>query len=140
MINGAFMRKRTGSISKSEAVLSELMSPVHANHYGSVHGGTILRLVDEAAFVVAARHARKNVVVAAMEHIDFKQPVRLGDLLIARAYLCRAGRTSMEVRVEILTERLKEGRVISVGSANITMVAVDDKGSPSPVPKFKNRG
>src|SRR3989338_929567 len=89
------MKKKT--IAESKTVLSEVMMPAYANHYGSVHGGTILKLVDEAAFVTATKHARKNVVVASMDHIDFRHPVRIGDLLMLTASIYHVGRTSMDV-------------------------------------------
>ena len=108
--------------------------PVYANHYGSVHGGTILKLVDEAAFVTATKHARKNVVVASMDHIEFKHPVGIGDLLSLSASIYHVGRTSMDVEVKISAEKIKEGRILDIGSAYLTMVALDEKGRPSEVP------
>lgn len=108
--------------------------PVYANHYGSVHGGTILKLVDEAAFVTATKHARKNVVVASMDHIEFKHPVGIGDLLSLSASIYHVGRTSMDVEVRISAEKIKEGRILDIGSAYLTMVALDEKGRPSEVP------
>lgn len=122
------------SISQSETVLSEVMMPMYANHYGSVHGGVILRLVDEAAFVAATKHARMNVVVASMDQIIFKHPVSIGDLLSIKASLCYVGRSSMEVKVNIRAEKLKEGAVRDVGSAYLAMVALDQKGAPAKVP------
>ena len=123
-------------ISESETVLSEVMMPVDANHFGSVHGGTILRLADEAAFVAATKHARKNVVVASMDHISFQNPVSIGDILTIKARLCHVGRSSMDIEVRIETEKLKEGKVLSVGSAYITMVALDENGKPTSVPRL----
>lgn len=122
------------SVAESTAVLSEVMMPVHANHYGNVHGGTILKLVDEAAFVAATKHARMNVVVASMDHIDFKHPVNVGDLLTLRASVFNVGRTSMDIEVEIDAEKIKEGKMLAVGSAYLTMVALDEKGNPAKVP------
>ena len=110
--------------------------PVYANHYGSVHGGTILRLVDEAAFVAATKHARKNVVLASMDHMVFKHPVNIGDMLNIRARLCYVGRSSMDIEVEIEAEKLKEGRTLKVGSAYLTMVALNERGKPAEVPKI----
>ena len=126
------MKKKT--IAESKTVLSEVMMPAYANHYGSVHGGTILKLVDEAAFVTATKHARKNVVVASMDHIDFRHPVRIGDLLTLTASIYHVGRTSMDVEVDIISEKIKEGKKLSIGSAYLTMVALDGKGRPSKVP------
>ena len=123
-------------ISESETVLSGVMMPIHANHYGSVHGGTILRLVDEAAFVAATKHARKNVVLASMDHMVFKHPVNIGDMLNIRARLCYVGRSSMDIEVEIEAEKLKEGKTLKVGSAYLTMVALNERGKPVEVPKI----
>jgi len=128
------MMRKAKPISESETVLSEVMMPAYANHYGSVHGGTILKLVDEAAFVAATKHARKNVVMASMDHIVFKHPVNIGDMLNIRARLVYVGRTSMEVEVEIEAEKLKEGKTLKIGSANLTMVALDEQGKPTEVP------
>ena len=98
------MRKKT--IAESTTVLSEVMMPLYANHYGSVHGGTILKLADEAAFVAATKHARKNVVVVSMDHIEFKHSVNIGDLLTLSASIFHVGRTSMDVEVVIQAEKI----------------------------------
>ena len=128
------MLKKT--VADSAAILSEVMMPLHANHYGSVHGGTILKLVDEAAFVAATKHARQNVVVASMDNIEFKHPVGVGDVLTLRASVYHVGRTSMDVEVEIETEKIKQGKILKVGSAYLTMVAMDKKGKPTEVPRL----
>ncbi|MFQ5952749.1 MAG: acyl-CoA thioesterase [Candidatus Omnitrophota bacterium] len=128
--------KRAKSVSESETVLSEVMMPVHTNHYGSVHGGTILKLVDEAAFVVASKHAGKNVVLASMDHIAFKHPINSGDMLTIKARLCHVGRSSMDVEVEIEAEKLKKNKILHIGSAYLTMVALDKKGKPTEVPRL----
>src|SRR3989338_973372 len=93
---------RKVSISKSTMI--KVMSPLDANHYGYVHGGSIMRYVDEAAFVSATRHARRNVVTASIDHVDFISPVRLGDLLILKSSVNYVGRTSMEIGVRIESE------------------------------------
>lgn len=126
------MNKKT--VSESQTILSEVMMPMYANHYGSVHGGTILKLVDEAAFVAATKHARKNVVVASIDHMDFKHPVNVGDLLLLKATIYHVGCTSMDVEVVVEAEKIKEGRKVDVGRAYITMVALDEEGMPSKVP------
>jgi len=126
------MGKKT--ITESATTLSEVMMPVDANHYGSVHGGTILRLVDEAAFVTATKHARKNVVVASMDHIDFRHPVNMGDVLTLSASIFHTGRTSMDIEVKIQAEKIKEGKKVDIGFAYLTMVALDKKGRPAKIP------
>src|SRR3989338_2684489 len=124
------------TISESETILSEVMMPIHANHFGNVHGGTILRLVDEAAFVAATKHARKKVGMGSMDHIVFRHPVNIGDILTLKARLCYVGSSSMEVEVDIETERLKEGKILDVGSAYLTMVALDERGRAVKVPRL----
>lgn len=126
------MRKKT--VAESTTVLSEVMMPMYANHYGSIHGGTILKLVDEAAFVAATKHARKNVVVVSMDHIEFKHPVNIGDLLTLSASIFHVGRTSMDVEVKIQAEKIKQDKLVDIGSAYLTMVALDEKGKPTNVP------
>lgn len=126
------MRKKT--VAESATTLSEVMMPLDANHYGSIHGGAILKLADEAAFVAATKHARKNVVVASMDHMEFKHPVGIGDLLVLSSSIYHVGRTSMDVEVKISAEKIKQGRVVDIGSAYLTMVALDEKGRPSRVP------
>lgn len=128
--------KKTKNVLGPETVVSQVMMPQHANHYGNVHGGTILKLVDDAAFVAATKHARKNVVLASLDHISFDHPIRIGDILTIKARLIRIGRSSMDIEVHIETERLKEGMRLHVGSAYLTMVAVDGKGKPAQVPKL----
>ena len=127
---------KTKTIADSAATLSGVMMPIDANHYGSVHGGTILKLVDEAAYVAATKHARKNVVVASMDHIEFKHPVNVGDLLTLKASIYHVGRTSMDVEVEIETEKIKQGKILKVGSSYLTMVALDELGKPTRVPRL----
>ena len=126
------MRNKT--VAESATTLSEVMMPMYANHYGSVHGGTILKLADEAAFVTATKHARKNVVVASMDHMEFRHPVGVGDLLSLSASIFHVGRSSMDVEVKIQAEKIKEGRRVYIGSAYLTMVALDEKGRPTRVP------
>ncbi|MEK7849574.1 MAG: acyl-CoA thioesterase [Candidatus Omnitrophota bacterium] len=126
------MRKKT--IAESATVLSEVMMPMDANHYGSIHGGMILKLADEAAFVAATKHARKNVVVVSMDHMEFKHPVNVGDLLTLCASIYHVSRTSMDVEVKIKAEKIKEAKTVEVGSAYLTMVALDKQGRPTPVP------
>lgn len=130
------MGRKSKAISESITTLSQVMMPIHTNHYGNVHGGTILRIVDEAAYVTATKHARKNVVIASMDHIVFKHPVHIGDILNVKARLCYVGRTSMEVEVTIDTEKLKIGKTLQIGSAQLTMIALDEYGRPTEVPKI----
>ena len=121
---------------QSVAVLSQVMTPQHASHYGNVHGGVIVKLVDEVAYVAASRHARCNVVTASIDSLDFKNPVHIGDVLTLRAQLTLVGKTSMEIEVYVETERVKTGETVPVATAYLTMVALDEKGNPTSVPQL----
>lgn len=121
---------RVKTVAESAAILSEVMMPAHANHYGSVHGGMILKLVDEVAFVAATKHCRKNVVTVSLDSIEFRHPVNVGDVLTLKASVFNVGNTSMDVRVDIEAEKIKAGKVVRVGSAYLTMVALDGSGRP----------
>ncbi|MDO8526892.1 MAG: acyl-CoA thioesterase [Deltaproteobacteria bacterium] len=118
-------------VSLSQSTMIKVMSPLDANHYGYVHGGAIMRAVDEAAFITGTRHARRNIVTAAMDNMSFANPVRLGDLLILKASVNFVGRTSMEVGVRIEAEDPVTGDNRLIGRAYATMVALDELGKPT---------
>ncbi len=121
-------------VSASKIVLTQVMLPEDTNSAGNVHGGTIMKLADNAAFVVASRHCRSNVVTASVDRIDFLAPVYIGDLLILSARLNWTGRASMEIGIKIEAEDLFTGNVRHVATALLTFVALDEKGRPKPVP------
>ncbi len=121
-------------VSSSKSVISNQMLPSDANPMGFVHGGTILKLVDVAAGVTALRHARKIVVTASMDRMDFYNPVYVGNLLTLKASLNYAGNTSMEVGVRIEAEELNTGKVTHTGSSYLTYVALDEAGKHTEVP------
>jgi acyl-CoA hydrolase len=125
--------RKSKTVSASKAVISLQMLPSDANPQGNVHGGTILRLLDVAAAVAAMRHARTNVVSASIDRMDFYHPVFVGNLLVLKASVNYAGRTSMEVGVKIEAEDLKSGKVTHTGSSYVTYVALDDAGRPTNV-------
>ena len=121
-------------VSASMVHLTQVMLPEDTNAAGNVHGGTIMKLADNAAFVVASRHCRANVVTASVDRIDFLAPVYIGDLLILKARLNWTGRASMEIGIEIDAEDLFSGQVRHVATALLTFVALDEKGRPKKVP------
>jgi uncharacterized protein (TIGR00369 family) len=121
-------------VSGSRTVISIVAQPRDSNHYGVVHGATIMRLVDEAAYAAAVRHARLAVVTVSVDHLTFLRPVHIGDVAVIKASVNYVGRTSMEIGVRIETERLATGEVEHVGSGYLTMVAIDQCGCPIPVP------
>src|ERR1051325_6934774 len=88
----------------SRVTISQLMHPQHANLLGNVHGGWIMKLVDEAGALACMRHAQRKVVTVAIDSMTFRQPIKLGDLVILTAEVSYTGRTSMEVTVEVVAE------------------------------------
>ena len=121
-------------VQESAVVMSQLMNPQDTNTAGNVHGGVIMRLIDTAAGVVSARHARSNVVTASIDRLDFHHPAFVGNLLTLRASLNLVGKTSMEVGVRVETENIISGERRHTASAYLTYVALDREGRPLPVP------
>ncbi len=125
------MQGRT--VNESSVVLAHLMSPQSANFAGNVHGGVIMKHIDDAASVVALRHARTNVVTASIDRLDFYSPVYVGNILKLSASINYVGRTSMEVGVRIETEDMMSGETLHTASAYLTFVALDDENRPMPL-------
>ena len=108
--------------------LSHVVLPQDANPAGNIHGGVIMKLIDNAAGVVAHRHARSNVVTASIERLDFHYPVYVGDLVTLTASLNMAGRSSMEIGVRVESENMISGETHHTASAYLTFVALDKDG------------
>ena len=122
------------TVDETRIVMSRIMQPPDANSWGNVHGGAIMRLVDEAGGAVAIRHSRRQSVTVAMDRMVFKQPVHIGDLLTIRACLTYTGRTSMEVQAEIEAENMRTGEIRHAGTCYLVYVALDEEGRPAPIP------
>ncbi|MFI9030895.1 acyl-CoA thioesterase [Streptomyces sp. NPDC053560] len=121
--------------SVSRTTLSHIMDASHTNLLGTVHGGVIMRLVDDAAGAVAGRHSGGPAVTASMDEMAFLEPVRIGDLVHVKAQVNWTGRSSMEVGVRVLAERWNESTPAQqVGSAYLVFAAVDENGKPRAVP------
>lgn len=118
-------------------VISHVMMPYHANPAGNVNGGVIMQLIDDAAFVIATRYARTNVVTASIERIDFHRPVHVGDLLTLKACINMTHRSSMEIGVRVEGEKMRTGDIRHIASAYLTFVALNDEGRPSSIPEYK---
>jgi acyl-CoA hydrolase len=110
------------------------MGVLDANSVGSVHGGTVMKLCDEAAALAAIKHSRERVVTAAMDRMTFLYPIRVGELVTLSAAVNAAWRTSMEVGVRVDAENPWTGEVRHTNTAYLTMVALDNDGNPTPVP------
>ena len=123
---------------RSKTTLARVMGVMDANNYGNVHGGVIMRAVDEAAAVAAVRHSDGPAVTAFMDQMAFRRPVLVGDLLTTRAQVNWTGRTSMEVGVRVSVERTGVQEEIQVGTAYLVFVAIDADGNPRPVPPVRH--
>ncbi|MEU1625665.1 acyl-CoA thioesterase [Streptomyces sp. NPDC020096] len=121
--------------SASRTTLSHIMTASHTNLLGTVHGGVIMKLVDDAAGAVAGRHSGGPAVTASMDEMAFLEPVRVGDLVHVQAQCNWTGRSSLEIGVRVLAERWNESTPAThVGSAYLVFAAVDADGKPRRVP------
>lgn len=112
------------------------MEVLDSNRQGNVHGGVIMRMVDEAAGIVAMKHAQRHVVTARVERFDFLQPAYLGDVVTIDCALEYVGRTSMEVGVTVTAENPIKRDVRTVASSHLIFVAIDEHGKPMSVPEL----
>ena len=123
---------RPGAASRSELI--RWMGVQDANHVGFVHGGVVMKTCDEAAAIAAIRHCGRRVVTAGVDRVTFVEPISIGELLMCRATVNAAWRTSMEVGVRVEAEDARTGSRRHTTTAYVTMVALDDEGRPTPVP------
>ncbi len=125
--------KRTVAESQSER--TEIVFPSDSNALGNLFGGRLMQYIDLVGAMAASRHARAITVTASMDHLDFVAPVKVGELLILKASVNRAYRTSMEVGVRVMVEDVRQQRLRHVSSAYLTFVAVDKDGNRLCVPQ-----
>ncbi len=124
------------TVAESQSERSEIIFPADANGLGNLFGGRLMQYIDLVGAMAASRHARATTVTASMDHLDFVAPVHVGDLLILKASVNRAFRTSMEVGVKAMVEDVREQRLKHVSSAYLTYVAVDPTGHGLVVPQL----
>lgn len=115
---------------KTEARMLEIVFPDHTNHLGTLFGGQALAWMDKAAFIAASRYARRTVVTARSEQVDFKLPIRQGQLVETIARVVEVGRTSMQVEVELVAEDLLSGDREVCTRGRFVMIALDGRGRP----------
>jgi uncharacterized protein (TIGR00369 family) len=123
-------------VSESRVVLNLLMNPEHANALGNVHGGVIMKLVDEAGALAAMRHSQSPVVTVAIDSMTFDKPIYVGNVVTLTAELTYTGRTSVEVRVSVVAEDPLTGSRSHTNLAYLVYVAIDRQGRPRPVPSL----
>jgi len=120
----------------SRVYLSQLMQPEHANHHGNVHGGWIMKLVDEAGALACMRHAQTRVVTVAVDSLVFREPIRIGDLVTLTAEVTYTGRTSMEAEVQVMAENPITGERTHTNTAYLVYVGLDDDNHPTTIPQL----
>ncbi|WP_455229594.1 acyl-CoA thioesterase [Geopseudomonas aromaticivorans] len=118
----------------AQLTMSVLMTPDKANFSGNVHGGTLLKYLDEVAYACASRYAGRYVVTLSVDQVMFRQPIHVGELVTFLASVNYTGSTSMEIGIKVLTEDIRNQTVRHTNSCYFTMVAVDGHGKSVPVP------
>lgn len=116
-----------------QLTMYEMVFPSQANHYGTLFGGEALSLMDKAAFMVASRYARRNIVTVSSDKADFKSPIKTGHLVEVVAKVVDVGKSSLKVSVDLVGEDLRTGDRTLCTSGHFTMVALDDFGKPTAI-------
>lgn len=117
-----------------QLTMTVLMTPDMANFAGNVHGGTILKFLDQVAYACASRYAGRYVVTLSVDQVMFREPIHVGELVSFLASVNHTGRTSMEVGIKVVTEDIRRQSVRHANSCFFTMVALDDARQPAVVP------
>ena len=112
------------------------MQPEHANNHGNVHGGWIMKLVDEAGALACMRHAQTRVVTVAVDSLVFREPIKIGDLVTLTAEVTYTGRTSMEAEVQVVAENPITGERTHTNTAYLVYVGLDDQNHPVTIPQL----
>ena len=120
--------------SRHQLEMTVLMTPDMANFAGNVHGGTILKLLDQVAYACASRYAGRYCVTLSVDQVTFRQPIHVGELVTFLAAVNYTGTTSMEIGVKVITENIQQQIVRHTNSCYFTMVAMGDDGKPAKVP------
>ena len=122
--------------SNQSTVITQVMMPEYANFSGNVHGGTLLKLLDEVAYVCAARYANTYVVTLSVDRVFFKEPIKVGELVTFYASVNYVGNTSMEIGIKVVAENLETGDRRHTNTCYFTMVAMDKNHKPVAIPKL----
>ncbi len=122
-----------------QLTMTVLMTPDTANFSGKVHGGAILKLLDQVAYACASRYAGHYVVTLSVDQVMFRQPIQVGELVTFLASVNHTGNSSMEVGIKVVAEDIRAKVVRHVNSCFFTMIAVDDEGRPTKVPALEPR-
>ncbi len=123
--------------SESKVEMVQLVLPNDVNLLQNLKGGQLMHWIDIAAALTASKHSNRIVATVSMDSLDFRHPVRLGEMVKLVANLVSVGNTSMKIKVDVWAENLKTGAVIKTNEANLVFVALDDDGRPTRVPRLK---
>jgi acyl-CoA hydrolase len=118
--------------------MTVLMTPDMANFSGNVHGGTVLKFLDQVAYACASRYAGRYVVTLSVDQVMFRQPIYVGELVTFLASINYTGTSSMEVGIKVMAENIRTQALRHANSCFFTMVAVDDDRKPVPVPPLRH--
>ncbi|MFT6865187.1 MAG: hypothetical protein ACJA08_000004 [Cyclobacteriaceae bacterium] len=125
------------TIEFSKTILTELMIPSYANFGGKIHGGILLSLMDKAAYACASKHAGTYCVTVTVDHVEFLQPVEVGELVSLTATVYHVGNSSLVVGIKVIAENVKTHSVKHTNTCYFTMVAKDDNDKPMMVPPLR---
>lgn len=120
-----------------QLTMTVLMTPDMANFSGKVHGGALLKLLDQVAYACASRYAGRYAVTLSVDQVTFRQPIQVGELVTFLASVNHTGTSSMEIGIKVVAEDIRKQVVRHANSCFFTMVAVDDEGRPTPVPPLQ---
>lgn len=121
---------------ETEVTMSELVLPNDTNLLGNLMGGRLMYWIDIAGALVASRHANNVVATVSIDNISFRHPIRMGEMVIIKAKMVYAGRTSMTISIKVYAENLKTNSQILTNKARMIFVALDENSNPTPVPKL----
>ena len=125
------------TLKSHQLTMTVLMTPDMANFSGKVHGGAILKLLDQVAYACGSRYAGKYVVTLSVDQVMFRQAINVGELVTFLAAVNYTGATSMEIGIKVITENIQQGLVRHTNSCYFTMVAVDENRKPVQVPPLE---
>jgi acyl-CoA hydrolase len=125
------------NLANHQLAMSVLMTPEMANFSGNVHGGTILKFLDQVAYACASRYAGCYVVTLSVDQVTFRKPIYVGELVTFLASVNYTGTTSLEVGIKVITENIQTHLVRHANRCYFTMVAVDERGKPTAVQPFR---
>jgi acyl-CoA hydrolase len=128
------MSEKTNTVAASKITFTELMLPSHSNFSGKIHGGYLLKLMDQIAFASASKYSGMYCVTASVDTVDFLNPVEIGELLTLKASVNYVGNSSMIVGIRVVSENIQTGKIKHCNSSYFTMVAKDQDGNNSKTP------